>query len=482
MAYSLRQLAVTILNLAASLILMRTLLPEDFGYAAIVGVMVGFATILADGGLGVYLVQRRDEITEREVSHITVVQLLLWFVILAVLTLLLVGVWIRDGETTVWLLVWSALWSVPLSIMRSASFNYLDRALNFEAIAVIEVGEQCIYTFVAVCLALSGFGVWSIVTAAIVKPLLGWRLASLYAPWGFVGNFEEKEKETLKRALRFGFWYQMPGLLETLRSAINPAFIGGVLGLSSAGYVDRSIMVASTPNNFLAVIWRKILFPFVSRIQDDRESAKKTFELSVYIYAVIDKCIYLPLFAFCPDLVRIFLGEKWLPIVPLVYVFVSGNIVFAAYSATAMGFFSGLGDPKIMARWSVVQLVCVWVLAVVFVHFFGKIGYAYACLTLWLGVFYMHYHVRRLIGSVTVVGPVLKILTAMGVGLAVTRLLVAYAWTGPLTLLPICGLSLIGILTYFLFLGAIDCSRFRSVLQHIIVNLWRQPSKLLPAT
>lgn len=462
LAYSGRQFAVMGLNVITGLALTRILFPADFGYAAMVGVVIGFALILSDGGLGVYLIQRQSEFTNADASRIISFQLLLYVILQAGLTIALLGGWLVYGNVTIWLLVWVAGFSMPFSLLRSASLILLERSLNFPKIAIIETGEQLAYAVVAIVLALMGAGVWSIVFASLVRPLLGWQLARRYAPWTLTMHYRPELHGDLRKGIRYGIIYQLPALLETTRAAINPLFIGTILGAASAGYVDRAILIAGLPMGILGTVWRKVLFPYFARVQTDLVITRRVFERSVYLHSVLDKAAYLPLIAFCPELVEIVVGPKWLPSVPLIYVFVFGNLLFVAFSTTSLALLPAMDKPGVLARISSVQVVAAWGLAIILVNWFGIIGYAFATLFLSVGTIYAYVHVRRLLGKFEAVLPIFKTLLAFGLSIALIRLIASWLNASSTSLMTIIALSLLGLILYFLILFVIDRQRMNA--------------------
>jgi teichuronic acid exporter len=458
-AYSGRQFVVMGLNIISGLALTRILFPADFGYAATVGLVVGFALVLAEGGLGVYLIQRQSSITESDISRIICFQLLLYFIFQVGLTMVLLGRCLINADVQGWVFVWVAGFAIPFSLLRSGSFILLERSLSFPKIAVVEMSEQLTYTASAITLALIGFGVWSLVFALILRSIVGWRLANHYAPWSLHVEYGLDVTKELRKGLRFGFEYQLPVVLEIIRSAINPVLIGATLGVVSVGYVDRAVLIASLVGVALSNIWRKVLFPFFARIQSDRVLARRIFERSVYLHSVLDKAAYLPLVAFCSELVEIVLGDKWLPIVPIIYIFVFGNLLFFAFSTTSLAILPALGRADVLARLSVVQIIVAWGLAAILVHWYGMIGFAFASVFLWAGTIYMYVHVRRLIGMFDVALPIFKTLLAFVLSVALLRLIVTTLIAPSASLITILQLSLLGLIVYFLILFAIDRQR-----------------------
>lgn len=466
-AYSSRQVITLSLNLVTSLMLMRLLLPSDFGNAALVSVVISFSTILSEGGLGLALIQRKDTVSDHDLSQIISFQMLLWLFFQMILTACVASLFILKGSYFMWLLLWCASASIPSSLMRSASFILLDRSLAISKVAVIEVCEQVIYSVVAITLAFYGFGVWSFICGWILKPLVGWQLARFYAHWHWSFYCRPHSFCGLRKVIKKGLLYQLPSILETVRASINPIFIRSLLGAASAGFVDRAMLFASMPVNIMSGVWSKILFPYFSRMQDDKEEARRVFEQSVYLHSIIDKAIYLPFVTFLPELIITVIGSKWLPIAPLMYILIGCSTAFCAFSTTSSALINGLGKPVVLARWSSVQICVAWVLSVILVRSFGIMGYALVSFFLCLGVFYLSRHVRLLIGNFKVFEKIAKPMLASYATLLLMLFLKTWFTQSVLTVAIIVLLSIAELSCYFLLLYLLDWKQMNFMTRRI---------------
>ena len=458
-AYSGRQVAVLTLNALTGLALTRILAPADFGIVAIATVVIGFGSLISEGGLGVYLIRKNVEVTNLEISQVIWMQFGLYLLLQAGLTVFLLSNLLSMGGSASLPLIWAAGLSIPFGLLRSASFILLERTLSFGDIAVIEISEQLLFAIIAVFLAMHGFGAWSIVLANIARSFIGWIIARRRASWTLTRIHWNGFNADFLGGVRYAFVYQLPALLETARSAINPLFIGAVLGAVSAGYVDRAILIAGLPLSIVSAVSRKVLFPYFSRIEKERDKIKTVFEKSIYLHSILDKIAYLPLVVFCPELVEIVLGPKWLPVVPLIYVYIFGNLLFSAFGTTCLALLPAIGHPGILAKFSLLQAPLAWILAVLFINSFGLIGYPLVSLCLWGLTVYCFFYVRRILGQFDAVIPIIKTVIAFVAGAVVTRLLTNSIVSETKSILIIFAMSFIGISLYLSVLYVIDRTR-----------------------
>ncbi len=394
--YSARQVIVTILGLVTTLTITRILQPADFGYVSFVTIILSSMTLLSDGGLGVYLIQKKAAIDSNEISLITNLQLIMWSVFqISILLIYVIMLNVSDKDVKGLVFLFAASFSIPIAIFKAGSIINLERTLNFKKIAIIETGEQLTFTIVAIALALLNFGVWGIVLANLAKVCVSFSIARYLAPWKYSFSLFNKKMNEIISLLKKGISYQLPAILETLRAALNPILIGFVFGMKFAGFTDRAILIASIPTSFLGAIWQRILFPLFARIQDDKAKLESTFNLSVYLHSILDKALYLPLILFGPQIITYILGDKWLPSFPVFVIFSIGNCFFAGYSSTIIAFLKGMGLPRVLAYWSFIQFPLALVSVALFSHFFGFIGYAMGSQMLWFGIIYFSIQMKK---------------------------------------------------------------------------------------
>ena len=468
--YAFRQVAITGLGFGANLFLTRLLFPADFGYIATVNILLQLVQLVANGGLGVYLIQREEEIQDNDLSRVMSLQLSIYLVCHFVSSIATAGAFALKSDMSLWMLLWVAFFAIPFSLIRSASLIKLERGLEFQTIALLETAEQLLYSVLLVVLAFVHAGAWSVVLASLARAVFGLILASYYAPWHFSPH-RPKITAELRKGIIFGVQYQLPSLLEIGRAAILPVMVGGLLGAQNVGYVDRAFFIANLPVLVLAAVQQRLLFPYFARIQSNPETVRKAFEETIYLSAIMDKVAYLPLFLFLPELVRIVFSEKWIPIVPLVYVIAVGSVLVGAISFSSVPTLNGLGQSQVFAKVSLANLIISWLLAWPFITAFGIVGYTLVTQLLWLGIFYFVIEIRKHIKSVSVWRPIFSPVLAFLSSLVITRMLVDWLAITAASLLQIIGFSVLSITVFFAILFLLDRQRFLLTLGHLSRNL-----------
>jgi len=307
---------------AINILLARLLLPEDFGLLGMVVVIIGFAAVFKDFGLGSAIVQKK-ELTKDDLSTV------FWFNLLMGITLTAV-----------------IYFAAPLIA------GYYGRVFMVNASSTILSGS------LAVILALSGWGVWSLV-------------------WKMIAFTVVTKKKSLKEIM--GFSLPLLGtqsLNYWVRNADN-LLIGKYLGDIALGFYNQSYRIMLIPVKQITGVISKVLFPSLARIQDDKERIKMIYLKVVKLISFVTFPLMFGLCALAEPFVQIVLGEQWMPMVPVLRCLavvgafqsigtLNGNI-FQAVGETAYQFWVGL-PPRILYIIAIVyglqggSLLCIHVL------------------------------------------------------------------------------------------------------------------------
>jgi O-antigen/teichoic acid export membrane protein len=217
-------------------------------------------------------------------------------------------------------------------------------------------------------------------------------------------------------------------------------------------------LIASIPVSLLGSVWQKVLFPIVSRLQNDKIRLEILFDKSVHLHSIFDKALYLPLFLLGNSYISFFIGDKWLPVLPSVLIFATGNILFSGYSTTTIAYLKGMGFPKVLAYWSIFQLPIAIIAISLFSNLFGFIGYAIGSQFLWLGIFYSYPILKNNI-NIVFLKPILYPLFSFGA----TYITFKYFILNHFLTEHFIFASLLILLFYFTLLIIIDYSQIKSL-------------------
>jgi len=302
------------MTLVIVIILARELSPEDFGLINMAMIVIGFGNLFSDLGFGNAVVQAK-ELTNEKLSTI------FWFnvVVSSVIAVLVYfgssyisSFFENDRLESVLQIMSVAFFLIALSTVQMA---IVRRALNFKVLFIYRASAIFISGAVAIFLAVAGYGVLSLVA----QVLLNWTILALFfwvkSTWKpeFVFN-----KSDLTETLKFGLPLFGTNVLNYWMRNLDNLLIGKFLGSAPLGVYGQSYRLVIGPTRKISLVINNVLFPTLSKVQDDLEYLKKIFLKAQGFMITVVAPLLMIVFGFAESFVRVLLGEKWLEAVPVV--------------------------------------------------------------------------------------------------------------------------------------------------------------------
>jgi O-antigen/teichoic acid export membrane protein len=366
-----RQLVLQILMFGGGIVLARVLEPAEFGIYAITTFLVGLFSLFGEFGLAPSFIQRRDELTDRDLSvGFTLQQIVTTVVVIALFLAApwLVSLYPKAPPETIWL-VRTLAFSLYLTSWRAISALQLERDLRYERVVWVEVVENFSYQIIAVVLAVAGYGVWSFIWATMARGVLGTVLVFLIAPWRLRLGFDRK---VAREILRFGVPFQLQAVINQMANWVTPTLVAMWLGPQAVGYLTWAVANGRRPLILVDNVMR-VAFPHFSRIQHDRPEVERT--LSHYLtYLLLAAGLWTSVMLVAgPLLVRWIYTEKWSPAIPalMLYVVVLGSDMIIWVVAMTL---NSLGKVHFTTRYILVRNIAIIGLSTLLVFLMGFNG------------------------------------------------------------------------------------------------------------
>lgn len=294
-------------NLIIFVLLAHFLGPEDFGLATLAMLPALISTIPLLNALPDALVQRADVDPLHLDSYF-------WFTF-AIGLLISVTIWVCAGPIAAAfgqpLLVALIHWTGVIVVIQSLSIvpnGLLLRRLEFRLYALRNVVGISVGGVVGVWLAITGFGVWSLVWFQIVKAIVSTTLLLATAGWRPRLRYSHKHcNDLLSRAIPLsGF---------ALISAVNDELPGVALGIFLGPQAVGIYAFARRPFSTLWDVFLQpllsMVIPTVSRIQGEPERIDRFFNMTGRLIAIITLSVFVGFAAIAPVAVPFIFGVQW---------------------------------------------------------------------------------------------------------------------------------------------------------------------------
>ena len=331
LAYSFAgQGAQVLLQVVVFVVLARLLAPEDFGLVAASLVVVNVGMLLATAGLRTALVQ----LPAMEAAHLRTA--------MSVQLVLACSVF---GSVTLGAPALADLFRMPdlVPVLQLMALAHLVRCFalgdavllreqRLKELAGIEVGCYALgFGVVTVVLAGAGAGVWAVVVGHLVQSVL--RTSALWWRSGMSPRLGASPRHA-RELLRIGAGSTLAQGADILAWEGDNFVVGRWLGAGALGFYERAYRLMIVPAGLFGQSMWNVLFPQMSRGQDDRERLRRLFTFSTAAMALLTLPLAVLLSLEAQELVALVLGPQWEPLEQVFQVLVFAVFFRASFYVT----------------------------------------------------------------------------------------------------------------------------------------------------
>lgn len=289
------------------LVIARILDPKDFGLVGMLAIFLAVAQSLIDSGFSQALIRKQDrtELDNNTVFYFNIiVSILLYFLLFAI------APWVADFYKEPQLV---NLMRVLCLIVVINSFAVVQRAiytakLDFKTQAKASFIAALISGAIGVWMAMSEYGVWTLVWQQLlnsgINTLLLWIYSNWYPRWQY-------SWKSFRELFAFGSKLLVSGLLDTIYTNMYALVIGKVFTASSLGYYSQADRFTKLPSSNLTGILQRVTYPVLCSIQNDDERLRTDYRKLLRLSAFIIFPLMCLLAGIAYPLVELLIGEKW---------------------------------------------------------------------------------------------------------------------------------------------------------------------------
>lgn len=325
--------AVAVFKIA---ILARILSPSQFGNYGIALLVLGFLEVLTETGINVFLIQEKDE-TKTYLDSAWVVSM------------------IRGTLIALLILTISPLVLTFFKTPQVANLLYLVAAVAFTRgfINPMEVSFQKNLAFVKVFFfqgslylidagVAIGLGILTRSESAMIISMLVAAVTEVILSFVI---FKERpmlhlDKEKFLKVINSGKWITGAGIFSYIFMNIDNVVVGRFLGTTNLGFYQQAYTISTLPVSGVNDIFNKVMFPVFVKISEEGKRLKEAFYRAFGLIFAASIIFGLGILFFSKPIVLIFLGDKWLPIEPVLKVLAVFGILKSVLVSTYSLFLS----------------------------------------------------------------------------------------------------------------------------------------------
>lgn len=305
------------ITLLTSIVLARILGPEEFGITAIVTVFITFANVFVQNGFGFAIIQKKDA-TNKEFTFV-----LLFNVVVSIGIYLFIFIiapiaeryYEMDGLSTI-------IRVMSLSVIVAAVGNiqqaYVSKRLEFKKLFISTLSAVMISGIVGVVMALTGYGVWSLVVQHLLYSVVS--TSTLAASSGMKIEKGVSFSEC-KKTLSLGWKFLLTSLIMTFGSEIRTLVIGKLYSPTDLAYVNKGQRLTNAPMTVVQSSITAVMYPVLAKYQDMTESIRDIVRRFAQVSSFVIFPVLFGMAAIADYLVPLLLTNKWIESVQYVVLY-----------------------------------------------------------------------------------------------------------------------------------------------------------------
>jgi len=357
------------LGFVRTIILARLLAPEDFGLLGIAMLAIATLETFSQTGFQAALIQKKENVesyldTAWTVSAIrgVLVFLILFF------SAPLVATFFNSPQATLVIKVIAV--STFLSGFRNIGIIFFQKDLEFNKQFSYELSATLVDLTIAITLAFILRNVWALVLGGLAANFVRLFMSYILHPYRPHVRFEKGE---FKELFGFGKWVLGSSILFFLVTQGDDMFLGKMLGVTALGFYQMAYLISNLPATEITHVISQVTFPAYSKLQNDMQRLREAYLDALQLTTFISIPLAGGIFILAPDFTQIFLGEKWMPMVPAMQVLALAGLV-RSIAATPGKIFHAIGKPEIDTKLQAVRFSVLAALIYPFTIKWGILG------------------------------------------------------------------------------------------------------------
>lgn len=340
------------LGFIRTIILARLLLPQDFGLLGVAMLAASTLDAFSQTGFQSALVQKKGDVKAYLDVAWTILAIrgIILFIVLYAMAPL-IAQFFNSSQARLVIMVIAV--NMLLTGFGNIGIVFFQKQLEFNRQFLYELSATLADLVVSISLAFILRNVWALVYGGIAKNLSRFCLSYVLHPYRSRISFD---MDKFRDLFGFGIWISGSIIVVFLITQGDDIFVGRMFGVTALGFYQMAYLLSHLPVTEITDVISRVTFPAYSKLQDDlaklREGYLKVLQLTAYISIPLAAGI----FTLATEFTRIFLGQKWMPMVPAVQILAVAGLV-SSVMATARPIFHGVGKPKFDTIWQIVRLL-----------------------------------------------------------------------------------------------------------------------------
>jgi len=362
-------------GLVRNIILARLLFPEDFGLVGIATIALSLLEVFSQTGFRQALIRKKENIEGylNTAWTISIIRGVTLFVILFLSAPIIADFFNNPQVTSV---VRAMAFTFIILGCQNIATLYFIRELNFKKEITLQLAGALTSLVVSIVLAFILKNVWALVFGSLAGNFVIFLLSYFFQPF--------RPRLAIKRAyvrelFSFGKYVLASGVLIFAITQGDDALVGRMLGVAALGFYALAYKISNLPATQISHVIGGITLPVYSKFQDNLVKLKELYLKFLQITTFLSFLASGLILVFASDFTKIFLGEKWLAIIPVMQILVFAGLI-RSIAATPGKIFYAVKKPEIDTKLQLIRFAVLAILIYPLTVRWGIIGASVAVL------------------------------------------------------------------------------------------------------
>lgn len=294
--------------------LSRLLQPKAYGLMAMASVITSFAYTFKDLGTASAIIQAK-EVNNSTAStiHWTNVGLCTLLSVFILISAPIMAYFFKEPELLRILTILAAIF--PILSFSTVHQALLERGLRYAFVAKAEIASAALALLLAIILAKSGYGVYSLVWQWVVAAVVTSMIINISSD--FKPKYQWRKSE-LAGISRYSANMSLNSLLYYSTTNFDSMILGKLAGAAALGAYSIAYRIMLFPVQNISWVVTRAIFPVLSKFQADKEKMQEVYLDCIGLIFYISFPLMSVLWLLRTELVELVFGSKWIAAVPII--------------------------------------------------------------------------------------------------------------------------------------------------------------------
>ena len=310
------------------IILARLLSPDEYGLIGIIMIFITVFNGIVDGGFSTAIIRKKNA-TDLDYSTMLIVNVSISIVLY--IALFLSAHFIADFFNRPELVELTRVTGLCIIIN---AFCIIQQSLTFKELAfktqtICAIFSSVFSGIVGIIMAFCGYGVWALVaqqlSKSIVYTIMLWFIRGGLKKLAFSWN-------SFVNLWNFGWKILVSTILSNVWNQLNQIVIGRCYTPAVLGQYTKGSEYVNLVSQNITLVVQTVSYPSLSRLQDEPNRLRNGYRMVIKVTMFVTFILVCNFMGCAKQFVLCFLGEKWLPCVPMMYLISLSAVFFPLHA------------------------------------------------------------------------------------------------------------------------------------------------------